>query len=696
MDLIRSVEENGSWVDIGYISDYELDAAWGNEENDFELRIPLGSYLLETGEMIRIEEESDINGESVPLQIGGVVDSIEIDTESMYVIYAGRTWHGLLNSRIIPTVSKKDSYTLGSGNNTTDASVIINELIDVLSLGYYFTGTSITGIDAEPYECERFSSGYDILISFCEINGLKPMFRMINGKVQIEVVEAEGFSDVEMFDDEIKFTLKRNLNPVNHVVIGDKDNLDSPIMNLYTDENGNVYQYTKKSPAYKDAHYIKSLAEFPMGNETRSMFVHKEAEDTEKYEPLTSCPKDWAKGGRYYTIETDDETGEESYEIVDLIEEYKSVPNDDVTDAQFAKHYSNYFKRTKNSDGEYKYTQLKGTEEITSYSKLTKQPSSWKKNYKNYYVRRNDGVETTYSSAPGVTKNYYKPHSRRPSDWKTNYKAYYYISEQVYEKLETQPSDWDTNYQKYYIYTKKKYVHVPKTKKGKAPQFSGSRRYYKLVKRKTFKKIDSDKMPKWKSGKYYTQYTKTKAPKFELNKYYKGNKRIVAPARPTTLWQLVEYAPAFVKGKYYRQVIDHYESLVNAGLDALKEEWESDQATININDAGLEFDVLDRLSLSDQNTGIDCNLTICKKIAKISNGVLDYEYEVKLSINDIDSIEDEAEIEGDSIPVVPDTDSEDEEYVDEKKNNVTFSNGVITINELKNNVAFSNGVITIN
>lgn len=696
MDLIRSINENDSWVDVGYVADYEIDASWGNEENDFELRVPLAHGILETDEMIRIEEESDINGESVPLQIGGLIDTIEVDTESMNVVYSGRTWHGLLNSRIIPTTSKKDSYTLGSGNDVVDASVIVDDLIEVLQLGYYFTSTSITGIEVEPYDCERFARGYDILLSFCELNGIKPMFRMIGGKVQIEVVEAEGFSDVEMFDDEVKFTLKRNMNPVNHVVIGDKENLDSPIMNLYTDENGNVYQYTKKNPAYKDAHYIKSLAEFPMGDETRSMFVQKEAEDTEKYEPLTTCPKDWSKGGKYYTIETDEETGEESYEIVDLLEEYKSVPDEDVTDAQYAKHYSNYFKRTKNSDGEYKFTQLKGTEEIVSYSKLTKQPSSWKKNYKNYFVRRNDGVETTYSSAPGVNKTYYKPHSRRPSDWRTNYKDYYYVTEQVYEKLESQPSDWTNNYQKYYILTKKKYVHVPKTKKGGAPQFSGSRRYYKLVKRKAFKKIDSEKIPKWKSGKFYTQYSKTKAPKFELNKYYKGNKKIVAPTRPGTLWQLIEYAPAFVKGKYYRQVIDHYESLVNAGLDALKEEWSSDQATININNAGLEFDVLDRLSLSDQNTGIDCNLTICKKIAKIVNGVLDYEYEVKLSMNDIDSSEDETEIEGDSVPVVPDSGGDDDPEAVEKKNNITFSDGVITVNELKNNITFIDGVITIN
>lgn len=696
MDLIRSINQDNSWIDIGYVADYELDSAWGNDENDFELRVPISSCILDTNEMIRIEEESDVNGEAVPLQIGGIIDVVEIDTESNDVNYSGRTWQGLLNSRIIPTASKKDSYTLGSGSNVVDASVIINDLITVLRLEYYFSSTSIAGIDVEPYECDRFARGYDILLSFCELNGLKPMFRMLNGKVQIEVIEAEGFSDVEMFDDEIKFTLKRNLNPVNHVVIGDKENLDSPIMNLYTDENGNVYQYTKKTPAYKDAHYIKSLEEFPMGDNTRSMFIQKEADETEKYEPLTSCPKDWSKGGKYYTIETDDETGEESYVIVDLIEEYKSVPDDDVTDAQYAKYYSNYFKRSKNSDGEYKFTQLKGTEEITSYSKLTKQPSSWKKNYKNYYIKRNDGVETTYSSAPGVTKTYYKPHSRRPSDWRENYKAYYYVTEQVYEKLESQPSDWSTNYQKYYILTKKKYVHVPKTKKGTAPQFSGSRRYYKLVKRKAFKRIDSDKIPKWKSGKFYTQYTKTKAPKFELNKYYKGNKKIVAPARPGTLWKLVEYAPAFVKGRYYKQVIDHYEALVNAGLDALKEEWESDQATININDAGLEFDVLDRLSLSDQSTGIDCNLTICKKIAKIANGIIDYEYEVKLSVNDIDSADDETEIEGDSVPVVPDSGGDDDPEAVEKKNNITFSDGVMTINELVNVITFSNGVITIN
>ena len=83
MDLIYM---NQDMVDIGVLQDFEMDLAFGANENNFECRVPSSMHCCEAGYYLYIEGT----------EYGGTVDTLEVVRETQEVIYYGRTWHGIL------------------------------------------------------------------------------------------------------------------------------------------------------------------------------------------------------------------------------------------------------------------------------------------------------------------------------------------------------------------------------------------------------------------------------------------------------------------------------------------------------------------------------------------------------------------------------------------------------------------------
>jgi hypothetical protein len=88
MDLIYT---NKAREDMGVLQDFDLDLAFGSDENNFECTIPAEKHCCESGSLLYLEGT----------EYGGMVDGIERDTEAKEVKYKGRTWHGILGSKVI-------------------------------------------------------------------------------------------------------------------------------------------------------------------------------------------------------------------------------------------------------------------------------------------------------------------------------------------------------------------------------------------------------------------------------------------------------------------------------------------------------------------------------------------------------------------------------------------------------------------
>ena len=116
MDLIYT---NSERVDQGVLSAYTFDLSYGASENDFAIVIGTAEAMLDYGSVIYMEGT----------EYGGIVDAKKVITNSESITYMGRTWHGVLNSKIIEPDSG-GNYCVVSG----DANAILSLLIARMGL----------------------------------------------------------------------------------------------------------------------------------------------------------------------------------------------------------------------------------------------------------------------------------------------------------------------------------------------------------------------------------------------------------------------------------------------------------------------------------------------------------------------------------------------------------------------------------
>lgn len=95
MDLMYM---NHDREDLGMLKNPEFDLAFGENENNFECKISLKDHCCKEGYYIYAEGT----------EYGGIVDAIEIDSENDLAIYTGRSWHGILASKVIEPLKSTD------------------------------------------------------------------------------------------------------------------------------------------------------------------------------------------------------------------------------------------------------------------------------------------------------------------------------------------------------------------------------------------------------------------------------------------------------------------------------------------------------------------------------------------------------------------------------------------------------------
>ena len=227
MDLIYT---NTNKEDVGVLLAYDMDLAFGADENNFECRIHISEHCCEAGGYLYIEGT----------EYGGIIDEIKSDTTEGEVIYKGRTWHGILNSKVIEPDSG-EAYLVVSG----DANDIIRTLLDRMDLPSLFSVPfTSSGITITSYKMNRYISGYD---------GIKKMLASVGGKLEFDyedgcvflwAVPSHDYSIDEEFDsDQIDFEVTKKHNSVNHLVcLGSGELENRMVVHLYADESGNISQ----------------------------------------------------------------------------------------------------------------------------------------------------------------------------------------------------------------------------------------------------------------------------------------------------------------------------------------------------------------------------------------------------------------------------------------------------------------------
>jgi len=225
VDLIYANEKK---EDVGVLQDYHFDLAFGKDENNFQLTINRKKHCCKAGFFVYIEGT----------EYGGVVDSIHPITKNEEVIYEGRTWHGMLENKVIEPDAGED-YLIVSG----DANEVVSNVVGRLGLSDFFEVSTIdSGIDISNYQFPRYIYAYSGIRKMLVAHGGKLMFEFKDGKVHLSVVPLIDYSQDEQFDsDQVELDIKKEYTHINHVICLGKGELkDRQVIHLYADEDGNI------------------------------------------------------------------------------------------------------------------------------------------------------------------------------------------------------------------------------------------------------------------------------------------------------------------------------------------------------------------------------------------------------------------------------------------------------------------------
>lgn len=225
MDLIYM---NADKEDIGVMNDFTLDLAFGADENDFECKIVRDNHCCSSGFYLYYENT----------EYGGIIDDLEVDTEADEITYTGRTWHGVLNSKILAPDSGED-YLILSG----EANAVLGGLISRMGLsGLFVASSESSGINIANYQMNRYIAGYDGIRKMLKAFGAKLNILFENGFVELSAKPIVDYSKDDQFDtDQISFRIKKKGNPLNHVIcLGKGDLAEREVIHVYADAKGNI------------------------------------------------------------------------------------------------------------------------------------------------------------------------------------------------------------------------------------------------------------------------------------------------------------------------------------------------------------------------------------------------------------------------------------------------------------------------
>lgn len=211
--------------DLRELLDFELDLAFGSDENAFELTCAEGLAPAE-GQLVFVDGS----------EYGGIVDETSYDAgrdATGTVTCKGRTWHGVLaGKRLLPDEGSARLSVIGK------AGEVLASLIGRMGLPGLFSAASD---DTEvSYTFERFCDGYSGLKAMAQANGRKVAMRRRGGKVELSLPPVVDYAS-KVDSDLLDFTLTSVHRCVNHLVCAGTGELeDRAVVHFYADAAGNV------------------------------------------------------------------------------------------------------------------------------------------------------------------------------------------------------------------------------------------------------------------------------------------------------------------------------------------------------------------------------------------------------------------------------------------------------------------------
>lgn len=635
MDLIYTDENK---VDIGVIPYFDMDLAFGSDENNFELTINLEDHCCQMGYYIYIDGT----------EYGGIIDAISVDSKAKAVTYSGRTWHGILENKII---YPEGDYKVVSG----DANTILQALVEELDLTDIFeVEQTESGRTIFEYQFERYVDAYKGILRMLNSSQskLKMAWNHATNKIKLWAELSIDHTDLDDWDStQLEFNITQTARYINHLIcLGQGELSNRAIIHLFADENGVIQPYKLVDEPLQDSDYILDTSQQKLFGEDELVDVYdfSSAGIAEKFEELDVEPADWeSENYENYYYKNGAEYENLEIETQEFYDQLMTQPND------WATHYKDYYFAVG--------AKYDNVEPVYGYTLLTAKPNKWEENYGNYFVKvGNEYKPVQAQTVAGQVAELIK----KPKDWAKKYNTYYEyngveyvtvsgISKDKYILTNERPNDWENTYVNYYYKTtiwEKKKVKKKTTYVKKDDSWCPADTYYD---QESHEQKEFRSAPKWNRKKYYVKSSYNIAPEFQhtsLVKYYKiADAEVQAPPYAANTYykqdQSQKSAPPFVAGnffalserniykpfspgKYYKMVYDRIEELAEEGVKELQDIIEKSQS-VNIDfDASENYDILDLVGATEQMTGIAVKQQILKKIVKMTEKKQEINYEI--------------------------------------------------------------------
>lgn len=224
MDLIYT---NSKRVDQGVLSAYGFDLSFGASENDFEMTLGATKPSLEFGAFVYIEGT----------EYGGIIDGRNTKSTNDTITYKGRTWHGVMNSKVIQP-DPGENYLIVSG----DANIILATLIDRLGLGELFVASvEASDITIKNYKFHRYCLAYDGICDMLADNGAKLNIVWRERMVVLSAVPIVDHTKAPVDGDIATLDVEQYKNKVNHLICLGSGNLaEREVIHLYVNQFGKI------------------------------------------------------------------------------------------------------------------------------------------------------------------------------------------------------------------------------------------------------------------------------------------------------------------------------------------------------------------------------------------------------------------------------------------------------------------------
>jgi hypothetical protein len=170
-------------------------------------------------------------------EYGGIVGAKKTHTANESITYKGRTWHGILNSKILEPPAG-NAYLTVSG----EANGVIGFLIDCMGLsGLFVASEESSGIILPAYQFRRYCKGYDGIRAMLAANGAKLKIEWKNKAVRLSAVPIVDYTATPVDGDVADLSVEQHKTKVNHLICLGAGNLaEREVIHLYADQSGNI------------------------------------------------------------------------------------------------------------------------------------------------------------------------------------------------------------------------------------------------------------------------------------------------------------------------------------------------------------------------------------------------------------------------------------------------------------------------